>query len=117
MWLSLVFHSLAARCKIRLCAPAGERELCVHESSLSMTQLCQLSPKLCSAGCLLVSYMTLASQSAKKAGFRRESYRKTGLASRAAPPAAPSVHELAGGQSYDLHEKQEDPHVARAGAG
>ena len=38
MWLSLVFHSLAARCKVRLCAPAGERELCVHESSLSMTQ-------------------------------------------------------------------------------
>ena len=45
MWLSLVFHSLAARCKVRLCAPAGERELCVHEPSLSMTQLCQLSPK------------------------------------------------------------------------
>ena len=46
MWLSLAFHSLAARCKVRLCAPAGERELCVHESSLSMTQLCQLSPAL-----------------------------------------------------------------------
>ena len=66
MWLSLVFHSLAARCKVRLCAPAGERELCVHEPSLSMTQLCQLSPKLCSAGCLLVSYMTLAQKPARR---------------------------------------------------
>ena len=97
MWLSLVFHSLAARCKVRLCAPAGERELCVHEPSLSMTQLCQLSPKLCSAGCLLVSYITLASSQSsgaqKKLGFGSESYRTTGLASRAAPPAAPSLHE------------------------
>ena len=104
MWLSLVFHSLAARCKVRLCAPAGERELCVHESSLSMTQLCQLSPKLCSAGCLLVSYMTLATAKVqKKLGFGSESYRTTGLASRAAPFAAPSVHELAGRQSYDVY--------------
>ena len=85
MWLSLVFHSLAARCKVRLCAPAGERELCVHEPSLSMTQLCQLSPKLCSAGCLLVSYMTLASQSAKKAGFRQRELSKNWSRKQSSP--------------------------------
>ena len=86
MWLSLVFHSLAARCKVRLCAPAGERELCVHEPSLSMTQLCQLSPKLCSAGCLLVSYMTLASsQSPKKAGFRQRELSKNWSRKQSSP--------------------------------
>ena len=103
MWLSLVFHSLAARCKVRLCAPAGERELCVHESSLSMTQLCQLSKAVQRRLFASVLHDASTAKVQKKLGFGSESYRTTGLASRAAPPAAPSVHELAGRQSHDVY--------------
>ena len=103
MWLSLVFHSLAARCKVRLCAPAGERELCVHESSLSMTQLLPAHSSFAAPALASVLHDASKQPEPKKLGFGSESYRTTGLASRAAPPAAPSVHELAGRQSHDVY--------------
>ena len=65
MWLSLVFHSLAAR-KIRLCAPANRamRRRAVHANSpidaLTIANLVGAAPDF------LVSYMTLAPPAPQK---------------------------------------------------
>ena len=60
MWLSLVFHSLAARCKVRLCAPARESNACTSPECSRIDALTMANFWVVQRWVMLVSYMTLA---------------------------------------------------------